>query len=76
MKTSSWTVEGATLHVTGHIWQGNKTSHEYSLHGKSHPKNLREAKSIAGDFSELTSASVVVTKREVTESVTTKHLKQ
>jgi hypothetical protein len=39
------------------------------------PKNLKEAKRIAGDFESLTSAKLVTTIRDVAETVITKKLK-
>ena len=74
MKTHQ-TIVIKTLHVTGRLWSGHKCKHDYPLHviGQPElegvePRNLAEAKRIAGDFAELESARLVTVTREVTET--------
>jgi hypothetical protein len=62
--------ESVTLNVEGFLWSGPKAKHQYPLGGNVLPSSLIEAKRIAGDFSELTKASVVRVTRKVEEKTT------
>ena len=76
MKTNNYIVEIPKLEVKGHTWGGFAAEHSYVLPLNSiHPKTLAEAKRIAGDFESLTSARIVITTKEVKETVVTKRLK-
>lgn len=83
MKTTrTYRTNRSVLRVTGLLWSGPKTSSEYPLHVIGQPKlegvpprNLAEARLIAGDFESLTSAKLVTTIYDVAETVITKKLK-
>ena len=50
------------LFVTGTLWSGPDSSYPYVLKQDQDPKNLSEAKKIAGDFQGIDSAVILVTK--------------
>lgn len=69
MKTDTYTETESHLEVTGTLWCGQPdTAHSYPLRGLPLPKTMAEAKSIAGDFSELEIAEVVTVTREIRET--------
>ena len=69
MSETNYTTETAVLAVEGTLWCGQPdTYHEYPLPVLSdHPETLADAKRIAGDFAELDSAKIILTKRHVRE---------
>jgi hypothetical protein len=58
-----------TLHVKGTLWNGSGAEHSYSLRNLI-PNDLNTAKTYAGDFSEVTHATIVTTQRTVEEKIT------
>ncbi len=71
----SYTTSRTVLHVTGFLWSGPKCSHEYLIKGDIAFADLAEACRATGDFESLTSAKLVTTVKEVTETVTTRKIK-
>lgn len=59
------------LVVAGHTWEGFQTNYTYPLDLKTSPMNLRDARMIAGDFQNLSSAVVVVTITQIKETLQT-----
>lgn len=50
------------MFVTGTLWSGPDSSYPYVLKQDQDPKNLAEAKKIAGDFQGIDSAVILTTK--------------
>lgn len=76
MKTNNYILEIPKLEVRGTAWGGFEAEHSYTLRSNEpYPTTLAEAKRIAGDFQSLSSAKVVITTKEVKETVVTKRLK-
>jgi len=67
--TEDYSTESRELVVTGRLWCGATSRHEYSLTDAQHPVTLADAKRIAGDFESLEKARIRVTRRTVSETV-------
>jgi hypothetical protein len=75
-KINKYVTEELHLEVIGYTWQGFKAEMLYPLYNPSCvPKNMLQAKAIAGDFQSLISAKVIGNKKEIVETITQTKLK-
>lgn len=74
MKTTQYSTEGRTLHVTGSLWSGDKCKHSYALKDGQQVNTLADAKRVAGDFESIKSARVETVTRQVTETTRAQRL--
>jgi hypothetical protein len=73
-QTRAWTEIKRELHVVGTAWGGFRAKMTYPLKTGQEPKNKRDAKMIAGDFSDIECATVTVTTTIINQTLAQTYL--